>query len=112
MGIARGDRSAGGLHPGDANIPHVPPDDRRIPRFFALRLISSAGLVLEVAVRQSLMTDIARPIPVLPRVASTTALTEPRGLNASSGTGTRSIMLVTARFLGPDAALEIIITPK
>ena len=31
-----GDRSAGRLHPGDANIPHVSPDDRRIPRFFSL----------------------------------------------------------------------------
>jgi hypothetical protein len=35
------------------NISHVPPDDRRIPRFFAVRSISSAALVLEVTVRQT-----------------------------------------------------------
>src|SRR5262249_59107162 len=48
------DGAARRLHPGGAHLAHVPPDDRKVPRFLALGLVVRAGFILEIAVGKAL----------------------------------------------------------
>src|SRR5258708_5004764 len=49
-----GDGAASRLHPGGADLAHVPPNDWTVPRFLALGLEVRARFVLEVAVCKAL----------------------------------------------------------